>query len=43
MAKLRSAHQVLWWVPRGHTPSVEEAKDKVEHIVRLDPMPEALR
>jgi len=23
---------VLWWVPRGHIPSVEEAMDRLEHL-----------
>lgn len=40
-SKLRSAHQALWWVPLGHTPSVEEAKDRLEHIRRLGPTPDA--
>ena len=40
-SKLRSAHQALWWVPRGHTPSVGEAKDKLEHIRRLGPTAQA--
>jgi Domain of unknown function (DUF3291) len=25
------AHYVLWWVPEGHTPSLEEARDRLEH------------
>lgn len=27
--KLREAHQALWWVPEGHLPSVDEAKEKL--------------
>lgn len=23
---------VLWWIPRGHIPSVDEAMDKLEHL-----------
>ena len=26
------AHMVLWWVPAGHTPSVDEALDRLEHL-----------
>jgi hypothetical protein len=25
------AHYVLWWVPRGHIPSLEEAHERLEH------------
>lgn len=27
--KLGEAHQALWWIPAGHIPSVEEAKEKL--------------
>ena len=30
--KRDSAHQVLWWVPAGHMPTIEEAKAKLEYI-----------
>ena len=26
------AHMVLWWVPAGHLPSVDEALDRLEHL-----------
>lgn len=26
------AHMVLWWVPIGHVPSPEEAKERLEHL-----------
>ena len=39
--KLGTAHQVLWWVPEGHVPSVEEAKAKLELIRENGPSPEA--
>ncbi len=26
------AYYALWWVPRGHTPTVEEAKARLEHL-----------
>ena len=28
--KMPEMHQVLWWVPAGHIPSIQEAKDKLE-------------
>ncbi|GGY78354.1 DUF3291 domain-containing protein [Marinobacter zhanjiangensis] len=27
--KMRESHMVLWWVPAGHTPSIEEAAQKL--------------
>jgi uncharacterized protein DUF3291 len=27
-------HYVLWWVPEGHVPSLEEARDRLEHYRR---------
>lgn len=27
--KMRESHQALWWIPEGHIPSVEEAKEKL--------------
>jgi hypothetical protein len=35
------AHQALWWIPAGHTPSLHEAKQKLAHIDRHGPMAEA--
>jgi hypothetical protein len=32
---------VLWWVPAGQIPSVEEAVAKLEHLQRVGPSPEA--
>ncbi|MCE7982446.1 MAG: DUF3291 domain-containing protein [Caldilinea sp. CFX5] len=31
-AKLGSVHFVMWWIPIGHTPTVAEAKAKLEHL-----------
>lgn len=39
--KLPEAHQALWWVPVGHTPTVEEAKARLEHIRAHGPTPTA--
>ena len=30
--KLDDANYVLWWVPQGHRPSVEEAKERLMHL-----------
>jgi len=30
--KYVDAHQVLWWIPVGHIPTTEEAKEKLEYI-----------
>ncbi len=30
--KMLESHQALWWVPAGHLPSVEEAKEKLEYL-----------
>src|SRR2546429_7182460 len=31
------AYQALWWVPAGHSPSVSEALDRLEHLRRNGP------
>jgi len=30
--KLELAHQALWWIPQDNLPTVEDAKEKLEHI-----------
>lgn len=30
--KMESPHMALWWIPAGTTPSVEEAKTRIEHL-----------
>ncbi|MCP3973457.1 MAG: DUF3291 domain-containing protein [bacterium] len=32
---------VLWWVPAGHTPTVEEAKERLAKLTADGPTPEA--
>jgi hypothetical protein len=27
-----NAYAVLWWVPHGHRPTVEEAAERLEHL-----------
>lgn len=39
--KMGESHMVLWWVPAGHIPTVEEAREKLGHIRRHGPGPEA--
>ncbi|MGA8261292.1 MAG: DUF3291 domain-containing protein [Arenicellales bacterium] len=35
------AYVVLWWVPRGHRPSLEEAQGRLMHLRRNGPSPHA--
>ena len=30
--KMTHAHLVLWWIPRGHIPTVSEAEDRLDHL-----------
>lgn len=30
-------HMALWWVPDNHLPTVEEAKDRLEHLTKHGP------
>ena len=30
--KSELAYMVLWWVPAGHTPTVDEAQEKLDHL-----------
>ncbi len=30
--RVRDAMVVLWWIPQGHTPTVAEAKERLEHL-----------
>jgi hypothetical protein len=32
---------VLWWVPAGHEPTIDEAKERLEHLKRRGPTPYA--
>ncbi|MFT5258371.1 MAG: hypothetical protein ACI9J2_000741 [Saprospiraceae bacterium] len=40
-SKMKNAHQVLWWVPEGHTPSVEEGKERLTLLNTNGPNKEA--
>jgi hypothetical protein len=39
--KMDEAFLVLWWVPKGHRPSIEEAKARLELLRRTGPTAEA--
>ena len=39
--RLATAHLVLWWVPAGHIPSVDEALDRLDHLRQHGPTPAA--
>ena len=38
---MQQRHMALWWVPAGHLPSVEEARDRLEHLQKNGPTPQA--
>lgn len=39
--RMADAYVVLWWVPEGHIPTVEEAKDRLERLRRDGPSEDA--
>jgi hypothetical protein len=38
---LLEPYLVLWWVPAGYIPSIDEAVARLEHLRRVGPSPEA--
>lgn len=40
-APMGSSYVVLWWVPDGHRPSLEEAHERLELLAASGPTPEA--
>lgn len=34
-------YYALWWIPRGHIPTIQEAKDRLAHLTQNGPTPEA--
>ncbi len=38
---MKEAYYALWWIPRGHIPKTDEAKEKLELLRRKGPCPEA--
>jgi hypothetical protein len=39
--KMERMHQALWWIPAGHIPTTQEAKDKLETLREKGPSQEA--
>ena len=39
--KPAQAHQVLWWIPAGHIPTIEEALQRLADLRRDGPTPRA--
>ncbi|TGD71095.1 DUF3291 domain-containing protein [Mangrovimicrobium sediminis] len=39
--KMPESHMVLWWVPAGHTPSIEEAGERLTLMREQGPGPQA--
>lgn len=35
--KMLKVHQALWWIPSGHIPSIEEGKEKLDHLQKNGP------
>ena len=40
-SKLGKPHMALWWVPTGHIPTLDEAKERLEHLTQHGPSEEA--
>ena len=38
---MEGPHLVLWWVPAGHTPTLEAATARLDHLATHGPTPEA--
>jgi hypothetical protein len=39
--RMSDPYLVLWWVPAGHLPGIDEAKERLELLARNRPSPEA--
>jgi hypothetical protein len=39
--RMEELYLVLWWVPRGHIPTVTEAVERLDHLRRHGPTPHA--
>jgi Domain of unknown function (DUF3291) len=40
-SRMKDAYSALWWIPRGHVPSVLEAEDRVKYLRVHGPTPHA--
>ena len=38
---MKEAYMAAWWIPRGHIPTVREAEDRVHHLRKHGPTPQA--
>ena len=36
-----AAYHVLWWIPAGHEPAVEEGEERLDHLIEHGPTPYA--
>lgn len=39
--QFQGAYMAMWWVPEGHLPTVQEAKERLEHLETHGPTPHA--
>ena len=39
--RMAEAYAALWWIPRGHTPTTDEAEERVLHLRESGPTPYA--
>jgi hypothetical protein len=39
--KFETSHMALWWIPSGHTPTTDEAKERLAILDAKGPTPEA--
>lgn len=39
--RMQEAYAALWWIPRGHIPTITEAEDRVGHLRAHGPAPYA--
>jgi hypothetical protein len=39
--KMATMHMVLWWIPVGHLPTVQEAKARLDYLQEHGPTPHA--
>jgi Domain of unknown function (DUF3291) len=37
--RFQAAHLALWWVPAGHAPTIDEARERLEHLETRGPTP----
>ena len=39
--QLKDAYMAVWWIPRGHIPTIHEAEERVQHLRAHGPTPYA--